>query len=169
MERASHDLKSVITTYEGKHNHDVPAARNSSHVNNGPSGIASTPAPQANSSRSEPSQAHDGMSRFNGPASLNSFGIPSRQTLGPNSGFSFGIGQPGLANLMMAGFAPGQGKMPVMPVHSYFGQQQKVNEDALMVPKGEPNEEPISESAPTISNGSLYHQILSRLSLGDQL
>ncbi|KAK9292311.1 hypothetical protein L1049_020276 [Liquidambar formosana] len=33
VERASHNLKSVITTYEGKHNHEVPAARNSSHVN----------------------------------------------------------------------------------------------------------------------------------------
>ncbi|KAJ4955753.1 hypothetical protein NE237_012536 [Protea cynaroides] len=32
VERASHDLKSVITTYEGKHNHEVPTARNSSHV-----------------------------------------------------------------------------------------------------------------------------------------
>ncbi|KAG6588278.1 putative WRKY transcription factor 2, partial [Cucurbita argyrosperma subsp. sororia] len=30
VERASHDLKCVITTYEGKHNHLVPAARNSS-------------------------------------------------------------------------------------------------------------------------------------------
>lgn len=30
IERASHDLRSVITTYEGKHNHDVPAARGSS-------------------------------------------------------------------------------------------------------------------------------------------
>ena len=29
MERASHDLRAVITTYEGKHNHDVPAARGS--------------------------------------------------------------------------------------------------------------------------------------------
>ncbi|KAG1365656.1 hypothetical protein COCNU_12G006560 [Cocos nucifera] len=27
VERASHDLRAVITTYEGKHNHDVPAAR----------------------------------------------------------------------------------------------------------------------------------------------
>ncbi|XP_058102530.1 probable WRKY transcription factor 20 isoform X2 [Magnolia sinica] len=35
VERASHDLKSVITTYEGKHNHEVPAARNSSHINSG--------------------------------------------------------------------------------------------------------------------------------------
>ncbi|KAK9272715.1 hypothetical protein L1049_003092 [Liquidambar formosana] len=31
VERASLDPKAVITTYEGKHNHDVPAARNSSH------------------------------------------------------------------------------------------------------------------------------------------
>ncbi|CAN6371469.1 unnamed protein product [Urochloa humidicola] len=29
VERASHDLKSVITTYEGKHNHEVWAATNS--------------------------------------------------------------------------------------------------------------------------------------------
>uniref|UniRef100_A0A7N0UQA1 WRKY domain-containing protein n=2 Tax=Kalanchoe fedtschenkoi TaxID=63787 RepID=A0A7N0UQA1_KALFE len=27
VERACHDIKSVITTYEGKHNHDVPAAK----------------------------------------------------------------------------------------------------------------------------------------------
>lgn len=31
VERASNDIKAVITTYEGKHNHDVPAARNSGH------------------------------------------------------------------------------------------------------------------------------------------
>ncbi|MQL87411.1 hypothetical protein Taro_019941 [Colocasia esculenta] len=31
VERASTDPGAVITTYEGKHNHDVPAARNSSH------------------------------------------------------------------------------------------------------------------------------------------
>ncbi|XP_022729749.1 WRKY transcription factor WRKY24 [Durio zibethinus] len=29
VERASHDHRAVITTYEGKHNHDVPAARGS--------------------------------------------------------------------------------------------------------------------------------------------
>lgn len=33
VERASHDLKAVITTYEGKHNHDVPAARGSGSAN----------------------------------------------------------------------------------------------------------------------------------------
>ncbi|XP_073005813.1 probable WRKY transcription factor 4 [Typha latifolia] len=31
IERASTDRKAVLTTYEGKHNHDVPAARSSSH------------------------------------------------------------------------------------------------------------------------------------------
>lgn len=36
VERASNDIKAVITTYEGKHNHDVPAARNSSHDSAGP-------------------------------------------------------------------------------------------------------------------------------------
>ncbi|XP_012464729.1 WRKY transcription factor SUSIBA2 [Gossypium raimondii] len=33
VERASHNLKCVLTTYDGKHNHEVPAARSSSHVN----------------------------------------------------------------------------------------------------------------------------------------
>ncbi|KAL5567031.1 hypothetical protein UlMin_030195 [Ulmus minor] len=32
VERASHSLKYVIITYEGKHNHDVPAARNSNQM-----------------------------------------------------------------------------------------------------------------------------------------
>lgn len=36
VERASHDPKAVITTYEGKHNHEVPTARNSSHDTVGP-------------------------------------------------------------------------------------------------------------------------------------
>ncbi|KAI6675264.1 hypothetical protein NL676_003170 [Syzygium grande] len=50
VERASHDARAVITTYEGKHNHDVPAARGSStqYMNrplpsNNSSSIAPTP------------------------------------------------------------------------------------------------------------------------------
>ncbi|CAH8381817.1 unnamed protein product [Eruca vesicaria subsp. sativa] len=34
VERASHDPKAVITTYEGKHNHDVPVARSNNNNNN---------------------------------------------------------------------------------------------------------------------------------------
>ncbi|XP_023894179.1 probable WRKY transcription factor 20 isoform X1 [Quercus suber] len=40
VERASHDPKAVITTYEGKHNHDVPTARTSSHDIAGPTAVS---------------------------------------------------------------------------------------------------------------------------------
>lgn len=41
VERASTDPKAVITTYEGKHNHDVPASKTGSHyaANNNASNI----------------------------------------------------------------------------------------------------------------------------------
>ncbi|XP_024529762.1 probable WRKY transcription factor 4 [Selaginella moellendorffii] len=39
VERASNDPKSVITTYEGKHNHDVPAAKNSGGGGGGGGGL----------------------------------------------------------------------------------------------------------------------------------
>ncbi|KHG04743.1 putative WRKY transcription factor 20 -like protein [Gossypium arboreum] len=36
VERASHDPKAVITTYEGKHNHNVPTAKTNTHDTTGP-------------------------------------------------------------------------------------------------------------------------------------
>lgn len=47
MERASHNLKCVITTYEGKHNHEVPAARNSNHINSSGADLPPTAANNA--------------------------------------------------------------------------------------------------------------------------
>ncbi|XXG44327.1 hypothetical protein AAC387_Pa01g4161 [Persea americana] len=47
VERASADPKAVITTYEGKHNHDVPIAKNSSH--NTASNVAATNSAQLKS------------------------------------------------------------------------------------------------------------------------
>ncbi|KAG6643504.1 probable WRKY transcription factor 33 [Carya illinoinensis] len=44
VERASQDMRAVITTYEGKHNHDVPAARGSGNY------AVNRPQPNANSS-----------------------------------------------------------------------------------------------------------------------
>ncbi|XP_068637504.1 probable WRKY transcription factor 2 [Aristolochia californica] len=169
VERASHDLKSVITTYEGKHNHDVPAARNSSHVNSGPTSVAPAQPTPSYVSRPEPSQIHD-------RSTPGTFGFPI-QPLRPASNFSFGMGQPALANLAMAGLgAATPTKMPGLPIHqSYFGQQQqqqqqqqrRMNEMGFMMPKGEPKEEPMSESGHPVSAGpSVYHQLMSRLPLG---
>ncbi|KAF3453229.1 hypothetical protein FNV43_RR03669 [Rhamnella rubrinervis] len=178
VERASHDLKSVITTYEGKHNHDVPAARNSSHINsnnNVPASQASGAVVQTHIHRPEPShssqvQVHNGgMARFERPASqLGSIGSLAgrQQQLGPSHGFSFGMNQPGLANLAMAGLGPGQAKLPVLPVHPYLAQHRQVNEMGFMLPKGEPKVEPMSEPVLNLSNGSVYQQIMSRLPLG---
>ncbi|KAH9619295.1 hypothetical protein KSS87_021555, partial [Heliosperma pusillum] len=45
IERASHDTRAVITTYEGKHNHDVPAARGSSGYNNAAIPVRPSPIP----------------------------------------------------------------------------------------------------------------------------
>ncbi|XP_057461699.1 probable WRKY transcription factor 20 isoform X1 [Actinidia eriantha] len=42
VERASHDPKAVITTYEGKHNHDVPTAKASAHDMAGPATVNGT-------------------------------------------------------------------------------------------------------------------------------
>ncbi|KAF8402547.1 hypothetical protein HHK36_010632 [Tetracentron sinense] len=51
VERASHDLREVITTYEGKHNHDVPAARGTvSRPSTDNNNVAMAIRPQANHS-----------------------------------------------------------------------------------------------------------------------
>nr|USN24506.1 WRKY transcription factor [Panax notoginseng] len=173
VERASHDLKSVITTYEGKHNHDVPAARNSSHANPGISNSGpsqSAAAVQTQAHRPDPSQVQNNMPRFKRPHSLGLFGLPGRQQLGPPNGFGFGMNQLGLDNLGMAGLVPNQGKMPVMPSHPYFGHPRPMNEMGFMLPKGEPKVEPMSEPGLNLSNSSsVYHQMLSRLPLGPQM
>lgn len=173
VERASHDLKSVITTYEGKHNHDVPAARNSSHINSGVSNTvpSSAGASQSHVHRPELSQLQNNMARFERPQSLSSFGLPGRQQIGPSHGFGFGMNQPSLANLGMAGLGPpNEGKMPVMPNHPFFGQPRPMSDMDFMLPKGEPKLEPMSEPSLNNSNGSSgYQQYMSRYPLGPQM
>lgn len=79
VERASHDLKSVITTYEGKHNHEVPAARNSSHMNS-VNGNSSAPNVQTTVTLSVPAtiqkpepQVHDLAPRFERKPDVNDY------------------------------------------------------------------------------------------------
>jgi WRKY transcription factor 2 len=175
VERASHDLKSVITTYEGKHNHDVPAARNSggNHPNTG------GPVGSTQAQRPEPPSSHvqNGMGRFERPPhhSFGAYGLAGRQQMGggggPNHPFHFGMSQQaGFASLAMAGLGP---------MHPYFGQARPVmNDMGFMMPKGEPKVEPVNENGGINSinnnnnNGSsssVYHQIMSRLPLGPQM
>lgn len=154
VERASHDLKSVITTYEGKHNHDVPAARNSSHAhaNN------ATMAPEA-LSIPETQRMQNAMARFDRAH----YGLPGSQTgpilTGTHHGYGYPMSQPRPAGLAHMGLANHHGKMPVFPVHNYLGQPQ-----GLMMPKGEPKVEPMSDSGAPI-----YQQMMNRLPLGPQM
>ncbi|XP_061357425.1 probable WRKY transcription factor 2 [Gastrolobium bilobum] len=42
VERASHNLKFVVTTYEGKHNHEVPTARTNNQISSSDGGLPPT-------------------------------------------------------------------------------------------------------------------------------
>lgn len=165
VERASHDLKSVITTYEGKHNHDVPAARNSAnHSNSLASSAAGTSLPQSRGLHGRPERAQHSY----GP--LASFGLPGRDHQMDPASFGFGMPQQGLAGLNMAGLSSmAQMKMPSLPpMHSYMGMRQ--DQGRFMMPKGEPKEEPSQDSGMNMSRAAaVYHQMMGRLPLGPQL
>ncbi|WOL06387.1 hypothetical protein Cni_G15121 [Canna indica] len=157
IERASHDLKSVITTYEGRHNHDVPAARSNGHPSNAPSSTTANSAPQPNNlgllQRPEPTQ--DSFPRFAGYATLNTFGFPGREHLGLTTSFPFAMGQPGLTSFSLAGLGPmASMKLPLIPpVNPYLGQ----TEGGFMVPKVERKEEPLPNSQLHMSNAPSFH------------
>ncbi|CAI0424042.1 unnamed protein product [Linum tenue] len=98
VERASQDLRAVITTYEGKHNHDVPAARGSGYVATRPTTAATNPTPAAipirpsvmNSHHSNSSGAYSNQSPFtlemlqqgSGSYGFSGFGKPTATAAG---------------------------------------------------------------------------------------
>ncbi|KAL6538516.1 WRKY transcription factor [Orobanche gracilis] len=174
VERASNDLKSVITTYEGKHNHDVPAARNSSHINSGgPNTLQTQQAPTvSHMQRPEPSQIHSSASRFERP-SLGSFGLPGRpQQFWPGPGFGFGLNQQRLPDLGLAGLGHNQVKLPVMPAHPYLGHRPRsMNDMSLVLPKLEPKMEPGTDSDGFNSSDgpTVYQQLMCRMPFGPQM
>ncbi|KAL6845813.1 hypothetical protein ACP4OV_024388 [Aristida adscensionis] len=187
VERASHDLKSVITTYEGKHNHEVPAARNSGGH---PSSAAPGAAAAAGGGGGAPGQLHaggarrpeqhpslqDGLMRLGGCG----FGLPPRDPLAPMGNYPYsaaaalgGASGASLPSLPMpAGLGGGvEGlKLPMLAptLHPLLRHRQAMEAAGFMPPKAEVK----SEAAP--GNGaaaSLYNQQLlrGRLSLGHQL
>ncbi|KAL6547016.1 WRKY Transcription Factor [Orobanche minor] len=163
VERASHDLKAVITTYEGKHNHDVPAARNSGNVNSG--GPNTLPSQQALVTRREPCGR---TSWFERPQ-LAMFGPPGRPQAGHE--FGFGMNQQGPASLGLAGSGPHQGKLPTFTGGAYAGNQPRpLSEMAYMLSKEELRMEPMAGSGLNSAVGtSVYQPLVSRMPLGPQM
>lgn len=174
MERASHDLKSVITTYEGKHNHDVPAARSStggSHLTSTASSMGTAPASSSHIVKPEPvsqqnimriSNLHEQLSMSSlariGPANTSQMGQSLYSGLS-----SFPLNQQmGLGNFKFSGLPSGHEKLSVGP----YLVQHKLAEVAPVPPSrlpGELKEEPVFESGVPGTHGSLYHQIMGTL------
>lgn len=177
VERASHDLKSVITTYEGKHNHEVPTTRTGNQANL--SASSSIPTTASSSScvlqrKAEPARMPDCLGRFDTPTPVGSFCPPGRdQQLGtavPN--FSYAMAHQGFdPNIAMAGFGNMASlKMSVFPPFpAYMSQHHPGSGVSFMVPKIVPKEEPSGDSKPPASSGSSVYHSLSRMHLGPQL
>ncbi|GER33893.1 WRKY DNA-binding protein [Striga asiatica] len=156
VERASHDLKSVITTYEGKHNHNVPTARNSGSVNSGGPNTQQAHNATNHIARPEPGPIR-GRAAWLGRPPLTSFGLLGQpQVLRP--GFGFGMSQPGPVS---------QG------LGLYTGNHQPclANEMGyMMMPKEELKMEPVMDSGLNSAVGfSAYQQLMGRLPLGPQM
>ncbi|KAL6844715.1 hypothetical protein ACP4OV_025374 [Aristida adscensionis] len=155
VERASHDLKSVITTYEGKHNHEVPAARNSGQAGSG-SGSAPQPASQGSGHRRQESQAS--FSQFGGATPFGSF-MPQRSQLGPaTGGFRFGMVPPGMTMPSFGSLGPTNMIGTSSAMQGYPG---------FMMP-GELKAEPVSQSGFPAASSS-YQQMMSRPPFGHQM
>jgi WRKY transcription factor 2 len=174
VERASHDLKSVITTYEGKHNHEVPAARNSGH----PSSAAASGAAMASGARRPEHHLHssvqDGLMRLGGCA----FG--GRDPLAPMGNYPFSALGASLP-MMPAGLGPVEElKLPMLAPsmhHPLVRHRQAMEGAGLVAPKevkreaaGAP-EGGGSGSAGAGAAVTMYQQMMqrSRLQLGHRM
>jgi WRKY transcription factor 2 len=159
VERASNDLKSVITTYEGKHNHEVPAARNSSgHPNSD-----SIAAPQGSNLHQRPEQAQPSIPQLNATAAYGSLVLPP-QLSAVSGGFSFGLLPPGMAVPV-----PSLGTFMPAPIPGHPPTMQGFT--GRVVPRGEAKVNPEEQPRLQVSNGNAmaaYHQFMDRLPQGSR-
>ncbi|ONK81995.1 uncharacterized protein A4U43_C01F35030 [Asparagus officinalis] len=121
VERASHDLKSVITTYEGKHNHEVPVARGST---NGSSTSANpTSAPHS-------TRAPENFTRYinSNSSPLGAYCLHSQDLVAPmTANFSFGVRS---SSLTVSGF----GAMTLPSDNAFMGEiKEEPSSDAASV------------------------------------
>lgn len=107
MERASDDLTSVLTTYIGKHTHEVPAARSSSNMSSGSSGTiqGGLPTQTHNNHVHYPVPHSRSEGLVTASSSLFDFQTPMRP---PWAGFSVYGGETELLGLSISGLAIGQ-------------------------------------------------------------
>ncbi|KAH0871219.1 hypothetical protein HID58_078241 [Brassica napus] len=156
VERASDDLTSVLTTYIGKHNHAVPAARNSSHVGSGSSGtVQGGLATQTHNQHVHypvPRSSSEGMVTAN--SSLHDF----QPYLRSPSGFSvYYVGEAELTDISVSGLPIGQER--------FLGLEALAtgDPDGLMLQlAAEPKVEQMSQQELGLSRSSLI-DIMSRL------
>lgn len=167
VERASHDLKSVITTYEGKHNHEVPAARNSGHASS-----AAAPMAGAGGARRPEhhlhSSVHDGLMRLGGCA------FPPRDPLAPMGNFPFsalaaslpslpmptGIGRGGVEGLKLPILAPGMHHHALLP-HRQAMEAAGLSGPKMVVPEVK-REAAGAGSTGAGSAAAMYQQLMKR-------
>ncbi|KAJ4913248.1 putative WRKY transcription factor 34 [Raphanus sativus] len=159
VERASDDLTSVLTTYIGKHTHEVPAARNnSSHLSPGSSGTI----PGGLATQTQNHQVHypvphsssEGMVTAN--SSLFDFQTPMRPP--PWAGFSAYGGETELLGLSISGLAIGQERFTGLPTPAIGDTAEMM----LQLP-AEPKVEPVSQQELGLSRSSLIYSDMSRL------
>uniref|UniRef100_A0A0A9DIL2 WRKY domain-containing protein n=1 Tax=Arundo donax TaxID=35708 RepID=A0A0A9DIL2_ARUDO len=171
VERASHDLKSVITTYEGKHNHEVPAARNSGHPSSAAAPGAAMAAPAR---RREHASVHDGLMLLGG-CGAPFCGLPPRDPLAPmgNYPYSSALGTASLPSLPMPMEALKLSMLAPPPLHPFLRQRQAMEAAGLVVPKVEAKGEVAPGSGNNVAGGltpPAYQQMQrSRLPLGNQM
>lgn len=168
VERVSNDLKSVLTTYEGTHNHDVPVARGSSHPNSASISAANSRQPNNLTQRPEPAQ--NSFVRFDGHANLNKFGYPGRANFGliaPSLPLPMGVS--GTASLGISGLGPlaAARQMPVVPpFHSYLSRLNPTKA-RFMMPASKEHFPASQLFMPNAS--SIYGQSMNRFHPGNQL
>ncbi|XP_020699068.1 WRKY transcription factor SUSIBA2 isoform X2 [Dendrobium catenatum] len=143
VERASDDLNSVICTYEGKHNHDVPSARNINLARYFPSSLAETAAMQLPGLYTRPELAQDSFMSLENCAPICTYGLLGRgKQLEPTTSFSFGFDQSNLASLCPSGSdLMRRFKMPFFPpIHQNMDRQVS---SGNIIPMREPKNEPM--------------------------
>ncbi|XP_027768249.1 probable WRKY transcription factor 3 [Solanum pennellii] len=159
VERSPFDQMSVITSYDGKHNHDAPEERSSIQVSSIASIYRSNPITtnaQDKVGRPEPKQLQKTSRRYGrGPPFGSTSGFNSSET---NQ-------QQGLTGPSMTGFNSDQHQFSV-PAYPYPGWAQPVNDAGFVLPEGEPMPNPNMNYS---NASSTYQQTMNGLPPGPQM